>query len=82
MPTKCAEIFTAVNIENFCLNFFDKFLIFTQNIDLGYMFEPMFEYLEPYLSTNCSIFTNVKNQEHTIVCLSDCLIEFFLVFVM
>ena len=34
------EIFSVVKIENFQLKNFDIFLIFAQNIDCGYTFEP------------------------------------------
>ena len=34
------QIFRALKIENFQLNFFDIFLIFAQNIDCGYSIEP------------------------------------------
>ena len=35
------EIFCALKIENFQLKNFDIFLIFAQNIDCGYMLEPL-----------------------------------------
>ena len=40
MPMQYTEIFCALKIRNFQLNFFYIFLIFAQNIDCGYTLEP------------------------------------------
>ena len=39
-PCNKREIFLALKMENFQLNFFNTFLIFAQNIDCGYTLEP------------------------------------------
>ena len=42
MPMQCIEISETVKIERFHLNFFfDSYNIFAQNIDCGYMQEPL-----------------------------------------
>ena len=40
MSMQYTEIFKVVKNENFQFNVFDIFLIFAQNIDCGYKFEP------------------------------------------
>ena len=43
LPMQKTEIFLALKIENFQLNFFYIFLIFAQNIDCGYTLGPVLE---------------------------------------
>ena len=40
LPMQYTEIFSAVKIEKLHQKIFDIFLIFAQNIDCGYLFEP------------------------------------------